>query len=150
MSIKKAFQDVVAFLEENSGSEVKTVLPVVIEMCSAKSGGAGGASAYIKDAEGTVTHIRCYYHGKWEPVADVEYGVKATSATGLSSMCKEGTSNWTKQQAAAKKAGAQLLNLVAAGDVAPSDIGAVQEEIETARKVVVPREDGIGEDVAPS
>ena len=157
MSIKKAFQDVVAFLEDNKNSKVNTVLPAVIEMCSAKSGGAGGAQSFIKDADGNVTHIRCYYHGTWEPVnvdgsGDDEhcaYGAKATSATKLSNMCKEGTSNWTKQQAAAKKAGVQLLNDVASGEVDPADILDKQAEIEVDRKSVYVREDGLGSEDMP-
>lgn len=158
MSIKKAFQDVVAFLEDNENSKVKSVLPAVIEMCSAKSGGAGGAQSFIKDANDNVTHIKCYYHGVWEPVnsdgtGDDEhcaYGAKATSATKLSNMCKEGTSNWTKQQAAAKKAGVQLLNDVAAGDVAPEDILDEQASIEVTRKAVYEREDGLGSEEMPA
>ena len=150
MSIKKAFQDVVAFLEDNENSKVKTLLPAIIEMCSAKSGGAGGAASFIKDAEDNVTHIKCYYHGLWEPVDAVEYGAKATSATGLSSMCKEGTSAWTKQQREAKKANVELLNKVASGDVDPTDIVAIQADIEAARKVVVAREDGLGSEDMPA
>lgn len=152
MAIKKAFQDIVAFLEDNQNSKVKSVLGTVIEMCSAKSGGGGGGQAFLRDADGNVTHIKCYYHNKWEPVnADgtgdeehVAYGAKATSATKLSSMCKEGTSAWTKQNSLAKKAGIALLSDVAAHTVAPDEIGAKQEEIEAARKVVVDREDGLG------
>ena len=158
MAIKKAFQDVVAFLEENAGSKVKTILPAVIELCSAKSGGAGGASSFLKNEAGEVTHIKCYYHNMWEPVnpdgsgddEHCEYGAKATSATKLSNMCKEGTSAWTKQQAAAKKAGAALLTSVAALEVAPEDIPSVQAEIEEARKVVVAREDGLGTEESPA
>jgi len=147
MAIKKAYQDVVDYLEANQGSKVKTILPDVIAMCSAKSGGGGGGGAqFRKDADGNVTDIFCYYHKKWEPVAEVEFGKKATSPTGLSNMCKEGTSAWTKAVAAAKKAKAQLLDDVANEVVAPGDIKAKTADIDTARALIVPREDGIGSD----
>jgi len=155
MAIKKAFQDVVAFLEENKSKPVSKVLNEVISMCSAKSGGGTGGSNVRKDANGVVTHIKCYYHNKWEPVnkdgsgddKHCAYGVKATSSTGLSTMCKEGTSNWTKQQAASKKASKQLLADVAAQKVKPTDLVKEMEAIEKARTVVVARKDGIGEAV---
>lgn len=153
MAIKKAFQDVVAFLEENKSKPVSKVIDEVISMCSAKSGGGTGGSKVRRDSNGVVTHILCYYHNKWEPVnpdgsgddKHVAYGVKATSSTGLSTMCKEGTSNWTKQQAASKKASTQLLQDVAAGKVDPSKLTKEMEKIEKARTTVVARKDGLGD-----
>ena len=151
MAIKKAFVDLVAFLEENEGSKVKTIMPGVIELCSAKSGGGkGGASTFIKNEAGEVTHIFCYYHKKWEAVAEVEFGTKTTSPTGLNNMCKEGTSQWTKQQRAAKKASEALLDQVAAGEVDANDISGLREDIETTRSAVVAREDGHGTEDKPA
>lgn len=153
MAIKKAFQDVVALLEENPNKKVKDILPEILTMCSAKSGGGAGGATVRKDKDGNVTHIFCYYHKMWEPVnkdgsgddKHCAYGAKATSATGLSSMCKEGTSAWTKQQAASKKASPKLLADVAAGDVKPDQLTKLMAKIEKARTAVVPRKDGIGE-----
>lgn len=146
MAIKKAYKEIVEFLEANAGSKVKTILDEVIEMASAKTAGGGGSASTVRrDADGNVTHIFCYYHKMWEDVAVCEYGKKITSGTGLNNMCKEGTSQWTKQQRAAKKAGAELLTAVGAGEVAPEDIATVQAEIEAARSVIIPRGDGHGE-----
>lgn len=147
--IKKAFEEIVNFLEENKNSKVSTVLDGVIQLASAKAGGGGGAQNFIKDADGNVTHIFCYYHKKWEPVAEVEFGKKASSPTGYNSMCKEGTSQWTKQQRAAKKANEELLTQVSAGEVLPGDIASVQEGIAEEKAKIVPREDGIGSDDKP-
>jgi hypothetical protein len=148
-AIKKAYQSLVTFLETNKDKKVNTILDDIKDMCSAKTGGGGGsnASTVLRDEEGNVTHIFCYYHKQWEPVSGesaVEYGKKLGSATGLNSMCKEGTSAWTKQQRQAKKAGEDLLTQVAAGEVAPADIAAHQADLEAARKLITPREDGIG------
>lgn len=145
MAIKKVFQPLVDFLEANRDSKVKTIIDGAIELCSAKAGG-GGASTFIKDAAGKVTHVFCYYHKKWEEVGPVEYGAKASSPTGYNSMCKLGTSEWTKQQRAAKKASIDLLTNVGAGKVNPSDIVKHQEDINAAKAVIVPRPDGLGVD----
>lgn len=145
MSIKKAFVDLIAYLEENENSKVKTILPGAIELASARSGG-GGSSNIRRNEAGEVTHIFCYYHKKWEDVTTVEFGKKATSPTGLNNMCKEGTSQWTKQQREAKKAKEALLLQVAAGEVKPEDIAAVTTDIDTAKNMIVPREDGQGSD----
>lgn len=146
MAIKKAYQDIVAFLEDNKDSKVKTILPGVIELASAKTGGGGGGGSTIRRNEaGEVTHIYCYYHKMWEPIDAVEFGKKATSPTGLSNMCKEGTSEWTKQQRAAKKANEDLLASVSAGDTAPGDIAAKQEDIAATKNAIKPRVDGVGE-----
>ncbi len=146
MAIKKAYQEIVAYLEDNKDSKVKTVLPGVIELASAKTGGGGGGGSTIRRNDaGEVTHIFCYYHKMWEDVSVVEFGKKATSPTGLNNMCKEGTSAWTRQQRVAKKANESLLNDVASGEVAPSDIAAKQADINEARGLIVPREDGVGE-----
>jgi len=146
MAIKKAYQEIVAYLEDNKDSKVKTILPGVIELASAKTGGGGGGGSTIrKDDKGNVTHIFCYYHKMWEDVSKVEFGKKATSPTGLSNMCKEGTSAWTKQQRTAKKAKEALLDDVANEVVKPGDIAAKQADIDAARALIVPRVDGIGE-----
>ena len=150
MAIKKAYVDLIKFLEENQNSKVKTIMDGVIQLCSAKSGGGkGGAQTFIKNDAGEVTHIFCYYHKKWEAVADVEFGTKSTSPTGLSNMCKEGTSQWTKQFRASKKASEELLDKVSTGEIEPGDIAGIKADIETNRAQIVPREDGHGSDDAP-
>ena len=144
MAIKKAYQEIVAFLEENRNSKVSTILDGVIELASAKVGGGRATENVLRDAENNVIAVFCYYHKRYEPVADVEYGKKATSSTGLNSMCKEGTSNWTKQQRVAKKAGEELLDQVMNGELAAEDLEAARGEISKAKDVIVAREDGIG------
>lgn len=145
MAIKKAFVDLIKFLEDNSASKVKTIMPTVIELCSAKSGGGkGGAQTFLKNAAGEVTHIFCYYHKMWEEVQPDMFGTKSTSPTGLSNMCKEGTSHWTKQFREAKKESEALLDKVSTGEIDPTDIKGLKADIEANRAVVIPREDGNG------
>lgn len=145
MAIKKAYTAIVALLTANQGLQVSDVLAEVIELASAKTGGGGGqASTFHKDEEGNTIAIRCYYHGLWMDPAEVEFGAKASSPTGLNSMCKDGMSKWTKQQRAAKAARNELLDSVANGETSADDLPGLLAEIEETRNAVIPREDEYG------
>lgn len=149
-NVKKAYADLVSFLDQNRDKKVDTVFNDVVALCSPKSGGAGGASTFVKDANGDTTAVFCYYHKKWEDVTVAEYGAKATSATGLNNMCKEGTSNWTKQNRLAKKEREDILNKVATGEITPDAIADELDAIEEARALIEPRTDGHGTDQKPA
>lgn len=151
MAIKKAFAPIVELLEQNKDAKVSDVLEQVIALTSAKTGGGGRTSNQVlRDDKGNVTHIFCYYHKMWEPVDKVEFGKKASSPTGYSNMCKEGTSQWSKQQREAKKAKEELLAQVTEGKVKPQDIPAKMEAIDKARTRIVRREDKLGTKEAPA
>ena len=131
MAIKKDYQLIVEFLEANQNKKVATILEQLREMCSQQN-----TVTFKKDADGNVTEVFCYYHKRWELVSEHEYGKKASNkATGLNTMCKVGYNQWTKQQAAAKKAKEQLLARVAAGE--ELDIGAELELIEAQRQLII-------------
>ena len=123
-----------AFLQENKDKKVSAVLDSAEfkELIEAKKQG----NAVLKDANGNVTHIFCYYHKQWENVKEVEYGKKKNSHTGLNTMCKIGVNKWTKQQNDAKKAKAELLEKVGAGKVDPKEISSRLEKIEAARNAI--------------
>lgn len=141
MTVKKAYVDVIAFLEANQDKKVKSILADVTAMCEAKAGGGGGAaSTFVKDEAGNVVAIRCFYHQTWMDPRVVPFGSKASSATGLNTMCKSGVSKWTKQQRQFKLAQEELLKQVADGTIQASDIAAKLAEAEEARKVIVPLE----------
>ena len=145
MAIKKAYQEIVAFLEENADKKVKSIINDVVAMASAKSGGGGGgATTFHKNADGVVVAVRCLYHKLWMSPEVAEFGAKASSPTGLNSMCKDGVSKWSKQQRDAKNAKESLLAQVAAGEIEASNLGAELDAIEEARNVVEAREDGYG------
>ena len=135
-NIKKAFQPLVAFLQENENSKVKTVLDQVIEMCSAKSAG-GVATASHRDDAGNVVAVRCNYFGKWFPTSHVEFGKKEGSSTGLNSMCKEGANAFSRAQREFRKAKEALLDQVAKGEINPQDITVHLEDLERARTTPV-------------
>ncbi len=138
MTVKKAYAELVAFLEANKDKKVSSVMDQVIAMASAKTARAEG-NTFIKDAQGNTVAILDYYFKRWMPLVGdkaVEFGAKAQTATGFNTMCKEGVSAWTKQQREAKAAGISLLQRVANGEVKPSDIPAEQEKIENARKAI--------------
>lgn len=138
MTIKKAYVELIAFLEANSNRKVSTILAEAKEMCEAKnSGGSETGSTFIKDANEETVAIFCYYFKKWMPLCDVEFGKKASTATGYNTMCKEGVSNWTKQQRKAKVANTELLDKVASGDIEVTDIAEHKANIEAERKSIV-------------
>ena len=132
MTIKKAFIGVHALLLANEDKKVKTVMPELVEIMSAKGAG-GGASSVHRNEAGDVLGILDYYFKVWLPVEYVEYGAKANSASGLNTMCKLGTSLWTKQQRDFKKGKENLLDEVAAGNVLPTDIQSELDALEEAR-----------------
>jgi hypothetical protein len=143
MSVKKVFQDVVDFLQSNADAVVSDLMPTIVDMCSNKRGGDANV---LRNSAGEVVAIFCSYHKKWEMLDEVEFGLKTSSVTGYNNMCKEGLSNWTKQQNAAKKASLSILEEVEAGTLAVEDIAKRREEIEAERSVTVAREDGKGYD----
>lgn len=145
MTVKKAYADLVEFLQANEDKKIKSVLPQVIEMVSAKSGGGGNrATTFHRNEAGEVVAINCFYFGLWMSPNVVEFGKKANSSTGFNTMCKEGVSKWTKQQRDAKKAKEELLAQVATGEIEPSKLPAALDAIEAARKEVGTPEDGYG------
>ena len=129
MSIKKSYIEIVEFLQANEGKKVSTIMSEVLLMAESKK----QSSTFIADENGTILAIYCYYHKQWEIVEEVPYGSKANSTTGLNTMCKVGTSKWTKKQRDAKVAKAELLERVSNGDIQPSDIKDYQEDIESQR-----------------
>lgn len=135
MAIKKAFVELHAFLESNKDKKVSTILDQVTEMCTSRGAG-GAATAVHKDENGKVVAILDYYFKKWLPVDFVEFGAKANSASGLNTMCKLGTSLWTKQQRQFKQGKEQLLDDVAAGNVEPTEIQSKLDELEAARQKI--------------
>ncbi len=146
IQVKKAYVELYQLLNDNPTKQVKTLMPQLLELMQSKSGGGSNGKTFIKDAEGNVTHVYCYYHKKWEDVSIAEYGKKANTASGLNTMCKEGVSAWTKQQSAKKKAEAALLTKVASGELKPEDIADEQIKIAEQAKVIEPRGDEHGTD----
>jgi len=132
MSIKKVYEEIVALLQENEGKKVSTILPQIYLLCESKK----PTTTHMTNKEGEVIAIFCYYHKQWELLSEVEYGSKANSSTGYNTMCKIGTSKWTKAQRDAEKAKSQMLADVSTGKVEPSMILKLSEDIEANRKVM--------------
>lgn len=132
-TIKKDYVAIVELLQANTGKKVEDILPLVLELVSAKT--IQSTTRYNDKKE--LTHVFCYYHKVWEEVAKVPYGAKAGTKTGLNTMCKLGTSCWTKQQAEAKKAKADLLTQVGLGKVPAEEIPTKLAEIEAKRQAII-------------
>ena len=84
-----------------------------------------------------MTRVFCYYHKCWEDIATYTYGPKKSTASGLNTMCKEGVSNWTKQQRVAKQERSELLTKLGSGEVSIEGLPTVEAEIEAKRTSIV-------------
>ena len=144
MNVKKQYEELAVFLEENKGKKVSTIMPELHELMQRKNNASGLANTFIKDDEDEVIAIYCYYHKMWELISKVEYGSKKGTATGYNTMCKHGVSKWTKQQRSKKADEALILTAVAKGELAVEDISAKQSEIAEMAKTIEPRSDGQG------
>ena len=133
-TIKKDFVALIEFLEENKTKKVSTILEELKSMCSKKT----NDKTFILDSEGNVKSVYCYYHKEWEDVDAYTYGPKKNTASGLNTMCKEGVSNWTKQQRVAKQQKEELLTKLGTGEITVEQLPEEQERIEELRKVIVP------------
>ena len=131
------------FLEANANKKVSTITDELLQLINAQrlQASANKKQCYHKDADGNVVAIFCYYHKRWELVEHVPYGAKASTAHGLNTMCKEGTSHWTKQNRVYKETKAALLDRVVDGTLAPEDVKAEQEKAEAAKVAIVPHTD---------
>ena len=148
-TIKKAFQPIMSVIAAGlaAGTVAQEVYDEALSLVTAKVGSGGGkATTFHKNDDGVVVAVLCYYHKKWMDPRVAEFGAKASSATGLNSMCKEGVSKWTKAKNAAKTAEAGLLARVTAGELAAEDIPAEQARIAEEASTIIAREDGYGFD----
>ena len=130
-NVKKAFVELVELLEANENKKVSSIMPQILELVTSKA----QTKTFITNDKGEVVKVFCYYHKVWEDVSEHEYGAKASSASGLNTMCKVGVSNWTKQQRVAKQAKADLLERVANGEEV--DLKLELEAIEAARLEII-------------
>lgn len=135
--IKKQFTEVYEFLTQNQDKKVKEILPMLTQLMSSKN----QECTYLADDDGNIIAVHCYYHKKWELVDFIEYGKKNSTATGLNTMCKEGTRMWTKQQNEAKKQKEILLAKVAAGTLNTEQLAAELRKIESERHKIEPLPD---------
>lgn len=133
--IKKQFQDLYDLIKENEG---KKLTPKLIEQLTNHMISKGGQKTFKLDDEGNVTHIFCYYHKEWEDVNEIPYGTKKSTAHGLNTMCKEGVSNWTKQQRQMKKENDNLLQMLLDNEITQDELPQLKSEIEERAKTIVP------------
>jgi undecaprenyl pyrophosphate synthase len=145
-NVKKMYEEINQLLVDNKNKKVSTILDQLQELMTKKKNLSGQDKTFFKNDEGHTICVFCYYHKRWELVDVCAYGAKASSASGLNTMCKEGVSKWTKQQRVRKQDEANILNKITSGELEVSDIGQAKEDILNDSKVIVPREDEHGFD----
>ena len=131
-TIKKGFTEVHAILAANADKKVRDVMDLLLPLMESQQRDKN----HYEDEHGL--WVFCYYHKEWELVSQVEYGKKVNTATGLNSMCKVGTNQWTKQQRDYKKAKADLLELVMKGELQTEDLPEELARLEEEKDRIVP------------
>ncbi len=145
-NVKKQFVELVNFLELNKSKKVSDIMDQLSTFVESKK----KDSTYILDKNGKPFAIFCYYHKQWELVKDVKYGSKKGTKTGLNTMCKIGTSHWTKAQSLSKKAKEQLLIDVANGKVEAKNLMEEMDKIEVNRTTISKENMPIGTQKEPT
>jgi len=134
-TIKKGYTELYAILLANSDKKVKTVMELLMPVMTAQQRDKN----HFEDEDGRLV-VFCYYHKTWEHVDQVPYGKKANTVTGLNTMCKVGTNQWTKQQREYKASADTILDLVETGKLAYEDIPAKRAEFAELKDRIVPLE----------
>ncbi len=130
-TIKKGFVEVHSILVENEDKKVSEIMDLLMPIFVSKQRDKN----HFTNEHGL--WVFCYYHKTWELVSQVEYGSKVNTSTGLNSMCKVGTNQWTKQQREFKRDRSALLDLVLSGDLAVEDIKEKTNELEDIKDSIV-------------
>jgi len=125
MTTKKMFVELVDFLEANKTKKVSAILEEVKQMTQQKT----QLKTVIFDENKNVVAVFCYYHKQFELVNDVPYGKKASSTSGLNTMCKVGVSKWTKQNRRIKDVNQKVLELLETGEIKSDQIGDYKEKL---------------------
>lgn len=137
-NVKKAFMPIAELLEEalelNPLVQLSDMMPELMKLMVTKV----NKCSHREDDEGNVTHVFCYYHKEWEDITEHAYGPKASNkTTGLNTMCKVGSNQWTKQQRDAKKAKELLIDGISEGAIEPSELKDALADIERQRQAVI-------------
>jgi hypothetical protein len=131
-TIKKVYSEVFEILNSNQNKKVKDIMTDLLVVMESQQRDKN----HYEDEHGL--WIFCYYHKEWELTSQVEYGKKVNTATGLNSMCKVGTNQWTKQQRDYKKTKSDLLEKVQSGELAVTDIESEIAKLEEEKNRIVP------------
>ena len=131
-TIKKGFVEIYNILVNNEDVLVSEILDQLVPIMESQQRDKN----HFEDEHGL--WIFCYYHKVWELTSQVEYGKKVNTATGLNSMCKVGTNQWTKQQRDFKASKSDLLEQVANETLNVEDIKAKIEELEEVKDTIIP------------
>lgn len=151
VNIKKAFQPIMSLLAANMDATVGDIYTQAESLCAAKSGGGGQAAAvYVKNdaGEDVLVGLHCSYHGLFFKPEEMPFGEKKSSASGFNTMSKDGLAKWTKQLGEFKKAKAEIVDKLKAGELELSDVDEYEATLEEKRQEIVPMEGVIGYETA--
>jgi len=146
-------EQVVALCTKHEASEELTA--ALNELTKPKvGGGSADVNDYtVFDADGTVTHIFCTYHKKWEPVADEAgdslFKVNEKVKNGYERECTEATASWRNESKVFKATKDGAIQDLLDGNIGNDEAKDIITEAEATRAVHTEREDGLGSDEKP-
>ena len=130
-TIKKGYVEVYNILVANKDKKISSIMDQLLPIMESQQRDKN----HFEDNDGL--HVFCYYHKEWELTQQVEYGKKVNTSTGLNSMCKVGTNQWTKQQREFKKSKSELLDLVSKGELNIENINDEIEKLEVEKDSII-------------
>jgi hypothetical protein len=135
--IKKGYTELYSILLKNEDMLVSEVMELLIPVMETQV----RDTAHYTDEDGRLV-VFCYYHKQYEHVDQVPYGSKKNTVTGLNTMCKVGTNQWTKQQRDYTKSADTILSLIESGELAHTKkaIAEKREEFMAIKKRIIPLE----------
>lgn len=101
-----------------------------LELTASKNSNGSGSKSTAYWQDGKLVAVFCYYHKKWELVDHIEYGKKAGTKTGLNTMCKEGTSAWTRQNRQKQKHQDDMMKKLLAKEITAEEVTPYNATIE--------------------
>ncbi len=132
-NIKKQFVSIFNLIEANKDKFSKTLYSSLVDECTSRV----LTQTHRTNDDGEL-EIFCWYHKEWENTTLIAYGSKKGTKHGLNTFCKEGVSNWTKQQRTFKKAKDELLTKLMDGDITQDDLVELIAKLEENVKEIIP------------
>jgi len=136
------------------GASVAEVYPALLTMMQAQR---SNSTTVLRNADKVITHIRCAYHKRYEPVAPlgtsdediaalglVKFGRKATSAHGYAHACAEGINQQATQKRTSKRELASIMDGILDGSIDRADGSLMRTNSLAVAAIIIDRADGAG------
>lgn len=142
MAIKKAYQELIAFLEKEDVQKktVRAILPKLREMCESSR---RASTQEVHKVGGEIVAAKCAYHGLW--FLAHHFGIKPTAASGINPMTKDGAAKTNKQKNNYNSAKSELLMNTAENPDEAKNLKRKLAALDKKLHAVVPMDEEVGQ-----